>query len=191
MCLVFLKIDNNVKSKLWFNKECKTKRDAFHEVKNRYSVDKSDEIKTLLKKRSKEYKKELNLNYKKHQEKCANELDSLSKSNPKSFWNTLNKFSTNSRKTHYIPIDTLYDYFKTINANTNLDTDDEIDGIDKHELYENNLYDNILNGVISESEISETITKLKNNKAPGADGILNEYFKKILPFVNPNIFQII
>ena len=56
------------KSKPWFNKECKTKRDAFHEVKNRNSVDKFDEVKTLLKKRSKEYKKELNLNYKKHQE---------------------------------------------------------------------------------------------------------------------------
>ena len=41
------------KSKSWFNKECKTKRDAFHEVKNRYSVDKSDEVKTLLKRRSK------------------------------------------------------------------------------------------------------------------------------------------
>ena len=93
-------------------------------------VDKSDEVKTLLKKRSKEYKKELNLNYIKHQEKCANELDSLSKSIPKVFWKTLNKFSTNSRKTRDIPIDTLYDYFKTINANTNLDTDDEIDGID-------------------------------------------------------------
>ena len=125
------------KSKPWFIKECETKRDAFHEVKNRYtiySVDKSDEVKTLLKKRYKEYKKKLNLNYKKNIKK--NELDSLSKSNPKAFWNTLNKFSTNSCKTHDIPIDTLYDYFKTINANTNLDTDDEIDGIDINELCE-------------------------------------------------------
>ena len=87
----------------------------------------------------------------------------------------LNTFSTNNSKTHDIPIDTLYDYFKTINANTNLDTDDEIDGIDINELCENPLYDHILNGVISESEISETITKLKNNKAPRADGIINEY----------------
>ena len=79
---------------------------------------------------------------------------------PKAFWNTLNKFSTNSHKTHDIPIDTLYDYFKTINANTNLGADDEVDGININELCENPLYDNILNGVISESEISETITKL-------------------------------
>ena len=121
-----------------------------HEVKNSYSVDKSDEVKTLLKKRSKEYKKERILNYKKkHQEKCANELDSLSKSNPKAFWNTLKQISTNSRKTHDIPIDTLYHYFKTINANTNLDTDDEIDGIDINELCENPLYDNILNNCLN------------------------------------------
>ena len=68
------------KLKPWFNKECETKRDAFHEVKNRYtiySVDKSNEVKTLLKKRSKEYKKGLNLNLKKTKtktikKKCAN-----------------------------------------------------------------------------------------------------------------------
>ena len=140
----------------------------------------------MLKKRSKEYKKELNLNYKKkHQEKCANELDSLSKSDPKAFWNTLNKVSTNSHKTHDIPIDTLYHYFKTINANTNLDTDDEIDGIDINELCEHPLYDNILNGVIS-----ETITKLKNNKAPGPDGILNEYLKNSSPLLIPIYFKL-
>ena len=63
-----------------------------------------------------------------------------------------------------IPIDTLYDYFKTINANTNLDTDDEIDGININELCENLLYNNIL---ISESEICETITSLKKKKLQG------------------------
>ena len=66
-----------------------------------------------------------------------------------------------------IPIDTLYDYFKTINANTNLGTDDEIDGIKINELCENLLYDNILNGAISESEISETIRKNKKTKSRG------------------------
>ena len=110
--------------------------------------------------------------------------------NPKAFGNTLNKCSTNSRKTHDIPIDTLYDYFKTINANTNLDTDDEIDGIDINELCGHPLYDSILNGVISESEISERITKLKNNKAPGAGGILNEYLKHSSPLLIPIYFKL-
>ena len=45
------------KSKDWFNKECKTKRDAFHEVQHILLVDKSNKVKPLLKKRSKGYKK--------------------------------------------------------------------------------------------------------------------------------------
>ena len=52
------------------------------------------------------------------------------------------------------------------------------------------MYDNILNGVISESEISETITKLKNNKAPGSDGILNEYLKNSSPLLIPIYFKL-
>ena len=83
MRLVFLKNRHDSgKSKPWFNKECETKRDAFHEVKNRYtiySVDKSDEVKTLLKKRSKEYKKKLNLNYKK---KTSRKMNSILYLNP-------------------------------------------------------------------------------------------------------------
>ena len=67
----------------------------------------------------------------------------------------------------FLPIDTLYDYFKTIYANTNLGTDDEIDGIKINELCENLLYNNILNGVISESEISETITKTTTKNLQG------------------------
>ena len=59
------------KSKPWFNKECKTIWDVFHEVKNRYSVDKCNVVKTLLKKRSKEYKKGFNLNYEKTSRKMC------------------------------------------------------------------------------------------------------------------------
>ena len=99
----------------------------------------------------------------------------------------LNKCSTNSRKTHDIPIDTLYDYFKTINANTNVDMHDEIEGININELCENPLYDNILNGVIS--EIPETITKLKKKKK--LQGKMVFLMMVFFPFVNPNIFQII
>jgi hypothetical protein len=45
-------IKNNSNSKPWFTKDCKTKRDAFHGVKNKYKTDKSDETKFLLKEKS-------------------------------------------------------------------------------------------------------------------------------------------
>ena len=43
---------NNSNSKPWFTKDCKTKRDAFHGVKNKFKTDKSDETKFLLKEKS-------------------------------------------------------------------------------------------------------------------------------------------
>ena len=61
-CLFFFSFGTNSKnrhhnknysnSKPWFTKDCKTKRDAFHGVKNKYKTDKSDETKFLLKEKS-------------------------------------------------------------------------------------------------------------------------------------------
>jgi hypothetical protein len=44
------------------------------------------------------------------------------------------------------------------------------DEININEICDNPVYDEILNG-----KITEAIRKLKNNKAPGTDNILNEY----------------
>jgi hypothetical protein len=51
------------------------------------------------------------------------------------------------------------------------------DEININEICDNPVYDEILNGKITELEITEAIRELKNNKAPGTDNILNEYLK--------------
>ena len=45
----------------------------------------------------------------------------------------------------------------------------------------NEVFDEILNGEISELEIQDAIRNLKNNKAPSADRIVNEYLKYSSP----------
>ena len=66
-------------------------------------------------------------------------------------------------------------------------TSDEVvndhDEININEICDNPVYDEILNGKITELEITEAIRKLKNNKAPGTDNILNEYLKHSSPLL--------
>ena len=52
-----------------------------------------------------------------------------------------------------------------------------------NEVSNNPIYDEILNGVITDLEVYETIQNLKNNKAPGTNKILNEYLKHSPPFL--------
>ena len=99
----------NSNSKPWFTKDCKTKRGAFHGVKNKYKTDKSDETTFLLKEKSKVFKREHHKSFRIYQEKCAGELGSHSKTDTKSFWETLKKFSGNSKRNPPIPIDTFYE----------------------------------------------------------------------------------
>ena len=60
---------------------------------------------------------------------------------------------------------------------------EETDDIDINEVNNNPIYDEILNGVITDLEVYEAIQNLKNNKAPGTDKILNEYLKHSPPFL--------
>ena len=78
-------------------------------------------------------------------------------------------------------IETFYDYFKKLKAG-NEDVNDH-DEINTNEICDNPVYDEILNGKITELEITEAIRELKNNKAPGTDNILNEYLKYPSPLL--------
>ena len=50
-------------------------------------------------------------------------------------------------------------------------------------VYNNPLYDTLLNDEITEREILDAIKGLKNNKYPGLDSILNEYLKNSPPYL--------
>ena len=153
-------------------------------LEKKYASSKTPENKTLLNTRAKEYRLVLNENYKKYTEKCSDELRSLSKTNTKAFWKTGHHFSNRNGvlfSKMLLKIETFYDYFKKLNAGDE-DVNDH-DEININEICDNPVYDEILNGKITELEITEAIRKLKNNKAPGTDNILNEYLKHSSPLL--------
>jgi hypothetical protein len=61
--------------------------------------------------------------------------------------------------------------FKNLNEN-----DDESDTF-LDNICDDQIYDDILNGDITEDEVSNAIKNLKNGKAAGIDDFVNEYFK--------------
>jgi hypothetical protein len=97
------------------------------------------------------------------------------KTHPKAYWRTLKKFSGNDKQNPPISIDTLYVYFKTLN---NSEKDDDDTEIDHSSVCNNPIYNEIINGEITEKEIVDALKGLKNSKSAGLDNVLNEYLKK-------------
>jgi bisphosphoglycerate-dependent phosphoglycerate mutase len=101
--------------KFWFNKSCLEKL--------RYSFAKAKENRDVMKKTCKECKQEMKQSYKIHQQKLENESRKMSKQDSKTFWKILNRFSKKGTDTNIkITIDQLYEYFKSLNENEELNT---------------------------------------------------------------------
>ena len=83
-------------------------------------------------------------------------------------------YSCKYKKQPKIPIENLFNFFKELNAppeNTGNIRFPTIDPFDVNRLNEN------VNRKITQKEILNCIKKLKNNKAPGEDKVVNEYIK--------------
>ena len=120
------------------------------------------------------------MSYTQYKNRCATDLRNISKTNTKAFWNTLHKYLNPRKKNPDIDIETFFEYFKNLNYTEIVDDDVEFD---LNDICDNDVYDELLNRVITELEICEAIKDLKNNKAPGLDRIVNEYLKNSPPIL--------
>ena len=172
----------HVNSKPWFNRKCCIARQKFHKTRKRYSFLKNADNRTRMRSASRNYKTTLNKAYSDYQQKAANDLRKLSKNNSKSLLKILNKLN-NSQKSvdNDISLQTLYDHFKQLNENDSAGDDQILDFDQNIPEY----VDALLNGPVTETEIINIVSNLKNNNASGIDEILNEYIKNTLKDLMP------
>ncbi|MES9879996.1 MAG: reverse transcriptase family protein, partial [Sedimenticola sp.] len=178
---------NTKTDKIWYGHECNNTRTEYLHSKNVFKSNPSETNKQRLKTTSKKYKKTLNKHISKHKQKAQTKIRELHSNKPKEFWKILNNID--KKKTDdKISLDTLYEYFKEMNANDNPP--------DNEQNFNINISDDdeILNSKISEDEIRKCARNLKNNKSPSLDNVLNEYIKctldKLLP-IYQSLFNII
>ena len=119
-----------------------------------------------------------------------NKLKELRTSNPKDYWNILNPNRHPNDNKNTIDINSLFEYFKQLNSNG------DGNGDYKHEYSLPNVdcTNDELNSPITAEEITRCIIKMKNNKSPGNDCIINEYITSTCDIVLPiyvTLFNII
>lgn len=186
-----LRENNSQRSKMkpWFNHECQEARNVYHNIRKLYNRYKTVHFKNLLKHVSKTYKQVISKNVKKHKNNKITKLRNLKNAKPRDYWKIINSFNNENKS--QAALDDFYTYFKTINASSTLDEEDEPDD-NINEFNQN--FNEYINRAFSVSEITESVKNLKNNKSGGIDKILNEHLKISIQVMAPiyvKLFNII
>jgi hypothetical protein len=160
----------------WFDSKCEVKRKEYLKCKNRLRCAKDESARLScqvdLRKKSYEYKRFVNKCKNDYNKELGKNLRNLKTSNPKEYWNILNKHSNKSSTTGNIALESFMAHFKKLSQSDNIDQTDDFNptGIN-HSVNEN------INKAFVLDEVVAVIKKLKCNKACGIDSIINEYLK--------------
>ena len=161
------------KTKTWFSEECVKLRKNLRKHCRAFSKSPFDkEVIQRYHKARTAYKKECRKAERYARKSLREKLLALGVNDPKMFWNMIskmNKWGTNQTdETEHIKPHTWNEYFKKL--------------LNKPEISSPNhtpipTFDPTLDGIVTLKELREALNMMKNNKAPGPDGILIEYIK--------------
>ena len=176
------------KSKKWFNKECAKYRQILRKYSRNLSTRPFDRnTLNLFQKCRNEYKSVCRKAEKQYRHYLTEKLCNIEQNDPKVFWNIIKQMNNwgkdKTDETDNITPSNWHKYFKTLLNRTNptkeatsTQTAERMNDVDTPSLiYES--FNPILDSRISTVEMREAISKLKNKKSPGPDGIPVEYLK--------------
>ena len=176
-------------SKPWYTKYCRNKKVIFNRARKRFQITKANNDFQIMQREGKEYKRAIRAAYNKHRENVREEVRNLRyQNNTQKYWNYIKKQEKNYDNEEKIDFDKFVDFFRNINSAENYTAAN----IEKEQ--EGNEVNEELDKEISEREITEAVSNLKNNKAVGEDKISNEYIKASIDTLKPvykKIFNIV
>ena len=155
--------------KPWFDHECALYRTKYFAARKVFAICKTHENMKLLQSASKNYSKKLVCARTSYLANVNAKLRNLRSKNQKSYWKILNEAGNSKYESADVNmISEFYNHFKTLNCAMEGSEQLASDILDISPVNDN---------PVSSDEIIYCIKKLRNNKACGTDGILNEFLK--------------
>jgi hypothetical protein len=141
------------RQKEWFDDDCKVARRTYLSDKNYYRRNKTDTNFQSMVSSGKSYKKMINKKIKSYQDNINKRILGLKSSDPKAFWNLLNRYCTDSRDTvNNISKEVFLEHFVKLN-----ESDLDIDNLDDLDLENISCNNSFLNAEITIEEIKKVV----------------------------------
>ena len=182
---------NNFPSNPWYDEECKNARktaNSYAKLNNLSNAAHNEQYKVLYK----NYKSTIQRKKREHLKANRDKLDQLHHTNQTECWKMWNKLTNHNNKSHEQPsIQVFHEYFKNQAQpppcdyfdTENMDEINSFVSIMNCSQYNNpapeSMSEDICDKTITENEVVLHMTKLKNNKAAGVDGIPGEFYKYV------------
>ena len=152
----------------------------YRRVRNRNNKSKDNTYEVSLRAKSRECRKEVIKVRAMSKKKVVKLLRDLKNKAPKQYWKIL---SEKKREHIKVPLDDFKEHFANLAVNFESNIDSDVVPPTVEDI--RNLDTSSLNQPFTETEIRSFVKNLKNNKAAGIDGILNEFIKHTIDVLIP------
>ncbi len=160
----------------WFDRDCKENRILYCRAKDAYRRSKSAANFDDLQRISKQYKKTIAQAKSRDRKAFLAKLRETKSTDPKTYWRLL-RGSKGTDKASAVSMESFFNHFKGLNLEQNDPVSDPSNGNDNIDISVDQLDIHSLENSITQEEIRNVVKGLKNGKAAGIDGVLNEYLK--------------
>ena len=157
----------------WFDSSCKAARKEYHKCKDKFRSSRCEKNKEELNVKGKSYRCFLRGKKRSYYKALHDRLRYSKSKCPKDYWKILNVKSKAKEPSAKISLDSFVEHFKGFGS-------EHFSASEHGFVYDdgnNQVVNEELNREIQEDEVMKQIRRLKNNKAPGIDLILNELLK--------------